>query len=93
MFFTHHNLQGSQTVVKLGENDVSFLPIIIYKVLKHNDKPFLEIHSFLPIIIYKVLKPNTTSASQSCSFLPIIIYKVLKPYHHPTFCPSVSYPS
>ena len=78
MFFTHHNLQGSQTVVKLGENDVSFLPIIIYKVLKLEELHTKSYRSFLPIIIYKVLKPTNFMNRKNWSFLPIIIYKVLK---------------
>ena len=33
-FLTHHNLQGSQTIELIIYGVVSFLPIIIYKVLK-----------------------------------------------------------
>ena len=35
----------------------SFLPIIIYKVLKRDEQLPNEGRRFLPIIIYKVLKP------------------------------------
>ena len=56
-----------------------FLPIIIYKVLKHIAILENSVFGFLPIIIYKVLKRvNRIKYSSNC-FLPIIIYKVLKP--------------
>ena len=72
---------------------VSFLPIIIYKVLKRviiANKLHL---CFLPIIIYKVLKRIVTGFSHESGFLPIIIYKVLKlRIQIQAYC-SVSYPS
>ena len=38
MFLTHHNLQGSQTQRAQMQWRDGFLPIIIYKVLKPDDK-------------------------------------------------------
>ena len=58
MFLTHHNLQGSQTMDSVLSNVNSFLPIIIYKVLKRGESVISTDASFLPIIIYKVLKPQ-----------------------------------
>ena len=55
-FLTHHNLQGSQTIIVVLRTEKSFLPIIIYKVLKLCTHPPTYIYRFLPIIIYKVLK-------------------------------------
>ena len=57
----------------------SFLPIIIYKVLKHVTLYNKHLLCFLPIIIYKVLKRVIHNTITKLSFLPIIIYKVLKP--------------
>ena len=56
----------------------SFLPIIIYKVLKQDNPVAILNHRFLPIIIYKVLKPCDVLFFPNTGFLPIIIYKVLK---------------
>ena len=59
-----------------------FLPIIIYKVLKHYCKGEVFFSCFLPIIIYKVLKLISVKSwivpVKKNRFLPIIIYKVLK---------------
>ena len=78
LFLTHHNLQGSQTHPTVETIPKSFLPIIIYKVLKRFWMKRLIIFGFLPIIIYKVLKPMSDELYKKICFLPIIIYKVLK---------------
>ena len=73
--------------------EASFLPIIIYKVLKLYLCSLLKITGFLPIIIYKVLKHIFYLHIFLLGFLPIIIYKVLKPERMPVVEEKVSYPS
>ena len=58
MFYSYHNLQGSQTNGKLRLLTTGFTLIIIYKVLKHVFVSIFIVICFTLIIIYKVLKPE-----------------------------------
>ena len=78
LFYSYHNLQGSQTKTFANARGMSFTLIIIYKVLKLLDYIKGYTTRFTLIIIYKVLKLFDIVTLISASFTLIIIYKVLK---------------
>ena len=57
-FLTHHNLQGSQTIITWKINTYKFLTHHNLQGSQTGGRMAASTVGFLPIIIYKVLKPT-----------------------------------